>query len=533
MIRIWFCITACITLAGVALATCDSPKALQARVLAHPDASVYRDLGEWFAIRHQYNCAAEAFQSGLKFSPKSASLSYLLGLSLYSSGSIADAVEPLERSTALDEKALKPRLILAAALTQLNRLEDAEVQWRAAVGLDPKSTIALNGLSNILINKGDFASAISLLSKVPLDETLALDLALALGKSGRLDEAANTLTRALQTHPQSLALTTGLVTVLVNQARYQDAELLAKKIMVMRPNDIAAQRLYLRVAVLNSDAASARPLGQKLLASAPHDFELLYLNGILERKAGEYEAARRHLEEAVGLQNDHGGAHYELGVTLVQLRDERGAQEQLERSIQLGFAEPEARFELAKVLRSLGESEAAQHQLDLYQQASQARSKATLAATKAAQGNAEFDSGNAQKAVALYREALEDNPEDAVIAYKLGLALDKTGDTDAERVSLEQAVRIDPNLALAQNQLGYLASRNGDNASAEEHFRLALRAAPDYTQAWVSLAATLGMESRFKEALEAVSTALRLDPHNAEALQLRRDLTASQGQQPR
>jgi Tfp pilus assembly protein PilF len=108
--------------------------------------------------------------------------------------------------------------------------------------------------------------------------------------------------------------------------------------------------------------------------------------------------------------------------------------------------------------------------------------------------------------------------------------LDRTGDITAESTALQQAVKIDPNLAVAHNQIGYLASRNGDSASAEEHFRLAIRAAPGYTQAWVSLAATLGMESRFPEAQEAIASALRLDPQNSEALQLRKDLTAAQAQ---
>ena len=81
-----------------------------------------------------------------------------------------------------------------------------------------------------------------------------------------------------------------------------------------------------------------------------------------------------------------------------------------------------------------------------------------------------------------------------------------------------------------QNQLGYLASKSGDSAAAEEHFRLAVRAAPGYTQAWISLAATLAMESRLSEAQEALASALKLEPDNADALQLRKDLNAAQEQ---
>jgi len=110
------------------------------------------------------------------------------------------------------------------------------------------------------------------------------------------------------------------------------------------------------------------------------------------------------------------------------------------------------------------------------------------------------------------------------------VALDKAGDSAGEHEALEKAVEIDPDMAIAQNQLGYLDSRSGDVAAAEKHFREAVRAAPAYTEAWINLAATLGMESKFHEAQQAIDSALKLEPTNSEALQLRQDLTASQSQ---
>jgi tetratricopeptide (TPR) repeat protein len=181
-------------------------------------------------------------------------------------------------------------------------------------------------------------------------------------------------------------------------------------------------------------------------------------------------------------------------------------------------------------LRSLGETDAANEQLKLYQQQLKVNAQHALAANKSAQADKELSGGDAQKASALYKEAFEANPDDAQLAFKYALTLDKTGDTATERTVLEQAIKIDPTMAAAQNQLGYLDSRGGDPASAEEHFRLAVRAAPAYTQAWISLAATLAMESKLSEAQEAVASALRLDPANSEALQLRKDLTAAQAQ---
>jgi Flp pilus assembly protein TadD len=277
--------------------------------------------------------------------------------------------------------------------------------------------------------------------------------------------------------------------------------------------------------VLNGDSTLARPLARRLLTAHPHDFDFLYLSGILENQAGEYIAGRAHLEQAVALDPQHYNARYNLGMALLELKDFPEAREQLAKALELGGTEPEIRFKYATALRNLGETELAKQQLELYQKQVQSNQHRALAASKTAQGDKELATGDPQKAVADYREAVEATPEDAQIAYKLALALDRTGDTVAERTALEQAVKIDPGFALAQNQLGYIASRSGDSASAEEHFRLAVRAAPGYTQAWISLAATLGMESRFSEAQEALASALKLEPDNVQALQLRKDLT--------
>ena len=59
---------------------------------------------------------------------------------------------------------------------------------------------------------------------------------------------------------------------------------------------------------------------------------------------------------------------------------------------------------------------------------------------------------------------------------------------------------------------------------------MAARAAPGFAEAWVNLAAALGMESRFPEALNAVANAIKLDPKNGQALELRKNLTDAQRQ---
>ena len=67
----------------------------------------------------------------------------------------------------------------------------------------------------------------------------------------------------------------------------------------------------------------ARPLAQKLLAAHPHDFDFLYLSGILENQGGRirYRRSKKHLEEAITLNPDYYNAHYNLGLALSELKD--------------------------------------------------------------------------------------------------------------------------------------------------------------------------------------------------------------------
>jgi tetratricopeptide (TPR) repeat protein len=522
-------IVSVLALIAFAQADCVAPRVMEAGLRAHPDARTFAQLGAWFEGRHQYGCAAEAYRSTVNLDPGSAHVLYLLGASLSSAGDLEGAVDALQRSIKLAPAVLAPHVKLAAALEQLKRKDEAQTEWGSALKIAPRSIAALDGLSQHFIAAGNYAAAIGLLRSAPKNESLILDLAQAYGKSGMFSEAFGTLTKALSAYPSSLPLTNALTTVMINQGQHKAAELLTEKFAKARADSPEAQRLYLRVLVVNSKWTVALPLARKLLARSPRDAYFLYVNGMMERQMENYVAARDHLQQAVALDPYFYNSHYNLGLALAKLGDLQEAREQFEKAIALGANEPEVHFQLAKALGMLGKTEEAQRELKLYREVAEADSNRSLAEGKAVQAQNELAGGNTQKAIALYREALDATPQNALLNFKLAIALDKTGDTAAERTALEKAIEIDPDMAIAHNQLGYLASRSGDSTSAEEHFRQAVRAAPGYIEAWVSLAATLGMESKLSEAQEAVNTALRLDPSNAAAQQLRQELDATHG----
>jgi Flp pilus assembly protein TadD len=403
--------------------------------------------------------------------------------------------------------------------------------FQSALNLDSGSSKALDGMARALIDAGDAQGAIRLLRNAQRDENTSVDLAVAYRKAQMFDEAAVVLREAQKAYPWSDGVTGALVSLEAHQSHYAAAQTLAEELARKKPDDIEAQRIYLRTLVVIGDNDAALPLGRKLLTLAPKNADLLNLNGFLERKAGDYAAARRHLEEAVALNPNDMNSRVNLGLVLDQLKEPAAAKVQLEKAVELGATEPQVRFQLAKVLRTLGENEEAQRQLGLYQQKLKEdddQEQAVLKATQAAQAAKEGDN---RKAADLYRDACALEPKEAGLAYRLSVVLGDLGDAAGQRAALEQALKADPNFVLAQYDLGYMDFRGGDTVAAEQHFRVVVKAAPDNAQAWLSLAATLATESRTKEAQDAVANALRIDPNNAGAMDLSRKLAAAQARQ--
>ena len=519
-----------LTVAACSASLCPPPPSLQARLRAHPSAENYEQLGSWFGDRQQFSCASEAYRKALDLNPSSARLSYLLGLSLYSEGKLPDSVASLQQSIEIAPNAIKPHLLLATALDRLQRKNEAKAEWGRALEIDSHSALALDGLARELMAQGKSGEALSLLRSGPPDESLTIDQAEAYSQLRMLDEAAKLLTSASEKNPTSPRLRNALALVYMRESRNQEAEKLCASTVRQHPNDFESQKLYLKVLVLTGKRSVARALAQKLLAQAPADFDVLYINGVQEYDLGDFRGARDHLQRAIEASPDAPPAHFKLGQVMMRLNDWRGAQEQIERALDLGASEPEVHFELATVLRNLGENERAADQIELYQKGLKRNQAIALAASKSAQGDKELEGGDPHKAAAYYGEAIAATPDDAQLRFKLAVAFDRSGDIADERAALDKALQLNPDLAPAQNQLGFLASESGDPSEAEKHFREAVRAAPGFAEAWVNLAATLGLESRFTEAQQAVTNALQLDPTNSQALLLRDTLAKALAQ---
>ena len=531
---------------------CSGPADLEHAIASHPSAPAYDALGAYFAGHHQLSCAIHAFESAVRLEPNSWEGHYDLGIALLNSHDLKRAARELKTASDLKPNTPKILLPLGVTLNDLNQQDAAIDAFRAVLAQDPQSVPALDGLTKALIAEKRYTAAIAELKNAPADEVLRLNLAIAYSKNDNIDEAIQILNAIVQQHPEYAQAHANLGIVYTQQKRFTEAAHEFEAALELAPSDDTVRLSYVKTltALLQYDRAA--PIIHDYLQRHPHEFEALYFAGLVERGLGNYAEAERDFRQAVALNPNHAEAHYNLGFVLARLGKPAEARPELEKALQLNPDSSEARFQLAAVLRTLGQQNAAHEELNILQQKKAATVKQDVAAVSASQANQDLQSGDPQKAVALYRASLANDPNNAKTYYDLALALDRLSDFSAEREALEKAqsldgtlapvhnqlgfldlqaghaqnaerqfktaISLDPQYAEAQNNLGVLYGQVGKDADAEKMFRLATENNPQYGQAFANLGLILAGEGRLAEAETALSKAVQLDPKNTGAL---------------
>ena len=335
---------------------CPTPEPMRGRMAGTLDASTFEDLGIALADEKLYGCAVQAFADSLKLKPDSANVLFMYGTSLFFSGRVQEAIEPLQASEIIDSRNLKLHLILAGVFDQLHRGPEALTEWRAAVDADPLSPQAVDGLAQDLVLDQQYQAAADLLtspaSARQRTPAQSLNLGMAFAALGQTDAAVDALRDGLNTTPDSLTIADELADVLAQAGRIDEADAAFALALERHPGDLETELHRFRT-LLAADPVRAKTVGAELLRTSPENWEVLYLNGVLEAQAGEMEPARAHLEAAITRNDSFPLTHSLLGVVLARLRDYAGAKQQLERAIALGDTSQEAQENLARVTQAM------------------------------------------------------------------------------------------------------------------------------------------------------------------------------------
>lgn len=432
---------------------------------------------------------------------------YDCAVSLIQQGRFPAAVEVLEKLTAESPRSVKALNLLGIALSAAGDLEQANERLRQALSLDPGFQPALKNLSINEFRLGDMerarAGLETLLKSSPNDDVAHLYLgeiaygAKQFGEAAAQYEKAGAQAYPVILHYAECLLETGRkkdLTALLKAIPEEDAEKLFQAGMLLGKAgaylDAAAcfgrarqhagdpyKAAYDQTLMLirGGDYTGAIQLANQLFDAGLRRAELYNLISEALVKTGQIDNAYSALKSAIALEPDAEDNYGDLAsICLDQANYELGL-EVVNEGLKHVPDSYRLHLQRGQILAQKGFSQESEQELEVASRLSPSES-----APYVALGFSWIQRGEAAKAVELLRARIKAMPDDFVLAYMLGLALNRSGvEADAEaKAAFAASVRLNPRFSLARAELGKLLLRSGDVGGAIEQLETAVKIDP-------------------------------------------------------
>lgn len=420
------------------------------------------------------------------------------GRLLLTRGRPAEALALLEEALVEWPDNARARYLAARAAEETGDLERAIREYKEAFRADPARTDAALQGARLHLRRGQYRAAAQLALQGAGErpesarESLLLG-ARALRLNGQLPAARRALERLEEEHPEHRAEARAerAALVLHEEGPAAAVEVLESAGLDLRdPASLPALRAL--VEALHADGRSDEALRRVAAAVETHPEApgLRDLHGRLLLRAGRPEAARQAFERALEAEAEHAGALQGLAALAARSGDVEGALSLLERAEEAEPERADVRYSTARLLLRMGRREEGLASLReaLRIDPSHARAANDLAWNLAAEGEAldraltlaaravrlepgattldtlgyvRLQRGEASRARSRFEEALELRPDSPSIRYRLGVALEKLGETEQALEALRQAVGAGefPESEAARQEIARLESR--------------------------------------------------------------------------
>jgi tetratricopeptide (TPR) repeat protein len=351
------------------------------------------------------------------------------------------------------------------ALPNLLKLRDARKDDTAF-----QSSI-YDGLAEAYENTGDWGQALAAYKQVtvlnPNDPAARFNFALALSKTGRIDDAIDQGSQVLKQNPNHEPTLLLLGDLYSRKGRWKDAKDVLNRYVLADDKNFTAW-FTLGVAYdYSSDFSSALDAYAKAEALSPNDPAVKNNIGRILFKQGDhfpekYNEAAARLKEALKLDPSFDDALVNLALVYTAQKKWDDAIEQWNtylKDIRLALQKPGL---------------TAADKADWKRKAQSARGALAENYLKA---------GDYPNAVKEYKQLLGDTPDNLDAMSNLGLAQYHTKDYEAAIATYRDLIKRDPKNAIAYNNLGVVLEANGQREEAVQSYRKALSLKPDYPEA--------------------------------------------------
>jgi tetratricopeptide (TPR) repeat protein len=341
---------------------------------------------------------------------------------------------------------------LGNSQVDLGLFTEAKLSFETALTIYPDEAEVVIGLAAVFYKIGQYNESLRLYQKVvptlrdkdPLIYGSLHNYGLTLAAVGKIEEAIQTIRRAMALKPKIADAYYSLGNALMSAKKPEEAVLEFQKALERDPELIMA-----RANLGNALIALNRPQEAIAMMSAgspksKSSAELRYNLGLAEMNLGHTDKAIALYQEALTINPRFAKAHINLGLLLDPQGKTAQASEHYQEAIRWGEPNPVLHAALGRSLITLG---------------------------RIAEGTNEFE-----KAVRLA-------PDDIQLRYFFARAQMQNGQPLFAAQNFEIIARQSPDIPEVMNGLGLAYRQLGRNTEAREQFRAALKLRPDYEEA--------------------------------------------------
>jgi tetratricopeptide (TPR) repeat protein len=383
----------------------------------------------------------------------------------------------------------RPYSNLGVAQKLQNKTDEAVLNFRKALQLDPDFDSAHDNLGIILDDQGKTEEAIGHFRRAieinPKFVKAHNNLGVALIKQDQPNEAVEHFLQALQIQPDFALSYSNLGLAYVKQGKIDEA--------------VAA---YLKALQLNPKLAETEfNLGDALLVQ------------------GKTEQAMVHLKKAVQLDPDHAGAHNNLGSQYLNQGRLEDALAHLTRALMINPDLAEAHNNIGIIKTQQGDLDAA---ITHFQDAVRIKPEFQLAQSNLQRALAIRDSISME--AESIQNALKSKPDDPKLHYQLGNFYLGKGALTKAIAEFESALALRPEFLAAQNNLAlaYAADRRYDQALTA--FKKLIELDPANAGAYYNIAVLYALQNKVPESLAWLKRAVDNGYQNWQLIKTDQDL---------
>lgn len=423
------------------------------------------------------------------------------------------------KNAASERDIVEANALLGTVHLSHSRITVAEDAFRAALKLDPQAMGALLGSGELLFRAGRFSEASARYEAAMRADAENVEAKVGAAKTWisqeRAKEAKDLLRKAREARPKEPLFAYWFGRAEEALGNKKEAEGAYTEAIALGKDERELVNAYVSLSYLLGSLGRSEEAAAKLSEAGgkfPGSAALHGAKGEIALALGRYEEAKEELETALESKDDL-GTRFKLGVTLRRMRAFDEAAKVFDKVASLDPEYPGLSLERGLLFEETGQTEKA---LDMYKAAlEKAPDDLDL---KLRVGSAQVMAGKGKLAEPLLREVVKQRPNSAEASHFLGRALLTKGVAIAEALRfLERATEIDPNRAEYFLYVGWAANEAGQPAKADGALKKALELDHELSDAHWQRGVLLQKQGATADALAELQIALQKRPSRFEA----------------